>query len=87
MMIRQKRLDNFLFCFGLETGGLVFGWLGIIGAILSVLMFISIVVGLSQSFITDDSLVQMGFIVESDEIDQQEKIQVVRNGKLEIIRF
>lgn len=78
-MNNHKRLDSFLYCCKLETGGLIFGWFGIFGSILSVLVFTSIIVGLSQSMITDDTLRSMGLIENSDQIDQ-DKIQMVRQG-------
>jgi hypothetical protein len=77
---RKKRLDSFLYCCELETGGLFFGWFGIVGCLLGILVFTSLLVGLSQSLITDDSLQQMGFVADSDGTNQ-EQIQMVRNGK------
>lgn len=52
---QYKRLDKFLFCCRLETGGYVFGWLGIIHCILALILFVLIIVGLTNDMITDDT--------------------------------
>lgn len=79
-MNSHKRVDSFLYCCKLETGGLFFGWFGIIGSLLSLLLFIAMIVGLSQDVITDDSLRNMGFIADSDEFNQ-DKIQIIKQGE------
>ena len=79
----RKRVDSFLFCCKLETGGLFFGWFGIIGCILSLLMFILIIVGLSQDFITDDVLRDMGYGDPTD----KDQLKVVRHGEYSDLLF
>lgn len=58
---QYKRLDKFLFCCRLETGGYVFGWLGIIHCILATILFVLIIFGLTSDSITDDTFQSMGF--------------------------
>lgn len=59
--LKTKRIDSFLFCCSLESGGLFLGWFGIIGSILTVVLAILMTVLLLQSVITDEGLQQMGF--------------------------
>lgn len=77
-MWQTKRLDSFLCCFQLETGGLILGWFGIVGSFLSILICSLIIVGIIQGVVTDDTLQQMGFgdpnVVDHDTMD------TIRNG-------
>jgi hypothetical protein len=60
--MKTKHLNSFLFCFQLETGGLFFGWLGIVSSVVVILCSILMIVGLFENVITDESLQQMGYI-------------------------
>lgn len=77
--MKTKRIDNFLYCFQLETGGLFLGWFGIVGSIFATLICILMIVGLSQ-FFTDENLQQMGF-GDSGTIDN-DRMSVIRTGEI-----
>lgn len=82
--MKSKRLNNFLYCFDLETGGLILGWFGIVGSIFAVLICTLMIVGLSDSYLTDENLQQMGF-GDTESIDP-ERMDMIRTGLHEIIK-
>lgn len=56
IMLSSKRLENFLFCFQLETGGLVIGWLGIVTSVLYGVVSIIFAALLAMGQISDQQL-------------------------------
>jgi len=78
----MKRLDNFLYCFNLETGGLFYGWFGIVSCVFSLLISIIFIVGVFAGFIDDQALQQMGY-GDPYAMDNQEMNQVL-NGRFKV---
>jgi hypothetical protein len=78
--VRGKRLEKFLFCLELELGGMIIGWLGVAGDVLATLLFVAIVVGVSQGFVSDTDLSHMGMGGYGDPKDEN-YYDTVRSGK------
>lgn len=72
---KTKRLDSFLFCFSLESGGYFLGWMGVVGSLLVILTSILAIVAVAQGMMDDDTLRQMGFASDTSDTD------VVRTGE------
>lgn len=81
-MLGSKRLDSFLCCFQLETGGLIIGWIGVISSFISALLCILMVVGLAAGILNGENLQQMGYGGENG-IDHDE-LKMLINGYLTI---
>jgi hypothetical protein len=43
------KVENFLWCWKLETGGFVMGWLGFIGSILYIIAIMALIIALANS--------------------------------------
>lgn len=78
--MKSKRIDNFLYCCQLETGGFVLGWLGIIGSILSIVTCILMAVLLWTQTFSDEDLQTMGF--GSPDYSDQDRMNTIRTGKV-----
>lgn len=76
----KRRLDNFLCCLHLETGGYFYGWYGIFRSALIIALCILMTVGVSQSVISDEDLQKMGF-ANSQNVDN-DKMRSIRSGGL-----
>lgn len=79
-MAGSKRLDSFLCCFQLETGGLIIGWIGVISSLISAALCILMVVLLAAGMLNAESLEQMGFGREGE--FNQDELQMMINGYL-----
>lgn len=78
----MKRLDNFLYCFKLETGGLFYGWFGIVSCILSFVLSIIFIVGVFTGFVDNQALQQMGY--GDPNVMDNEQMNQVLNGRLNV---
>lgn len=83
--MKTMRLNSFLFCFQLETGGLIIGWIGIISCLIGALLSILMVVGLAAGMMDMKYWQEMGYTREG-ELDQND-LDVIRNGSLEIFEI
>lgn len=79
-MSGPKRLDSFLCCFTLETGGLIIGWIGVISSLISAALCILMVVLLAGDMLNSESLEQMGFGKEGG--ISQDELKTMINGYL-----
>lgn len=80
--IMKMRLKSFLYCFQLETGGLFFGWFGIIGSLIVLVLFALAITGIANGMLSDESLQQMGF---GDSGTTQDQMNTIRTGFKSII--
>lgn len=79
MEIKSKRLEQFLCCCRLETGGHLYGWFGIIHCILGILLFIVVIVGMTNNMITDDLLQSLGY---GDNQSTAQDMTSIRQGSI-----
>lgn len=71
--MKSMRINSFFGCFELETGGLFFGWFGVIGSLLSAVVFILLSVLIASEELSDDTIKQMG--------NGQNDVQMLKTGE------
>lgn len=77
-MMKTKRLDSFLWCFQLETGGLFIGWMGIVSSLLAILICSLMIVGFTQGMANDETLQSMGF--GNPEVIDEDQMNMIRTS-------
>jgi hypothetical protein len=69
--IGGRRLDKFLFCIELETGGMTIGWLGFISSIVSLALCIAFLVAMCRGVFSNEDFHHMGLTENTDYFDEK----------------
>lgn len=79
--LKSKRLENFIWCCSLESGGYFFGWFGVVGSLLMILCCILVIVAVAQGIVDNDALGQMVYGTQNSGESDNDKLELIRTGE------